>query len=914
MSRFTRLRMLRRDMRADAAMWSCVAGLVAVTTFVATAGPPLIGRGDDQALRRKMATASAENKSMSVTLATDSIVLARDGAPPAEFSAFAARTTADLPPDIRAMFGAPDFYVESPGASLDGPGLDKSMTAPRFTLFYSNSAAAGVRYVEGAPPGAARGAAVPVAVSASARDHVHFRLGQTFTVDTGGKAMSVKIAGIYVPVDPAASFWQLHPWAAQPHAVSAGLQTYWSGSMLASAAGIASASFDYGAATSVRVTLPFDASALTADRAAPAATALTRIGSSAETSLCSDAFQTSTDSDRQPLQCGPFVARPGSVAVVDGIPAALTGFVHARAQATVIDSFSFAALVTVALIALLAAARLLVGRRANDILLRRGRGASMRALAAAAVTQGSLAVVPAVVAGWGAALGAAKLSRPAHPAGPSSSSGTVWWLVAAVVLAGVLMPACCTWSVARGERPRTADRGVAVRRRLAVEGGLLLVAVASVAPLRGRGVSGVGASGIDPQVSLAPVLVAAVGAAVLLRVHPIPLRGLLGWARGRRSAVPVVAFAYARRDAGVGVTGLLVLVLTMGGLVFGGMIGRTVSAAQGSAASWTVAGDAMVTGHDVGGDVARQVAAVPGVRQAVAEGSTWLSSGGQQVFTVGVDVKALAAADPASRLAQAFATAGTDRAAYVTAGVVAPTAHTLAVGDAALTIVGNGDLAAADLRVVASELAGEAAGRPVAVVPLDVLQTLVPDAGADTLVVYGPTATAAALQAALPLNVTYSVQTRAGYLDALSTNALAGSMNRVAMFCGLGSALFALAALLLELLATAPERGRSVAFLRTMGLRRRSAATVLVLRLLPIAVTGAVAGAAVGLALPRVLGPALRLQDVVGGTAQPPILVDYGLVAALAAGVVGLVVAAGLLDAFVARRRGFSAALRIGGD
>ena len=41
MTRFVRLRMLRRDLRADASMWACISGLVAVTTFVATAGPPV---------------------------------------------------------------------------------------------------------------------------------------------------------------------------------------------------------------------------------------------------------------------------------------------------------------------------------------------------------------------------------------------------------------------------------------------------------------------------------------------------------------------------------------------------------------------------------------------------------------------------------------------------------------------------------------------------------------------------------------------------------------------------------------------------------------------------------------------------------------------------------------------------------
>jgi hypothetical protein len=56
------------------------------------------------------------------------------------------------------------------------------------------------------------------------------------------------------------------------------------------------------------------------------------------------------------------------------------------------------------------------------------------------------------------------------------------------------------------------------------------------------------------------------------------------------------------------------------------------------------------------------------------------------------------------------------------------------------------------------------------------------------------------------------------------------------------------------------------------------------------------------------------LQVIVGGAVSPPILVDYGVVAGLALGIVFLVLAAGLVDAVVARRGGLAAVVRIGGE
>jgi putative ABC transport system permease protein len=125
-----------------------------------------------------------------------------------------------------------------------------------------------------------------------------------------------------------------------------------------------------------------------------------------------------------------------------------------------------------------------------------------------------------------------------------------------------------------------------------------------------------------------------------------------------------------------------------------------------------------------------------------------------------------------------------------------------------------------------------------------------------------------------------------------------------------GATVFALLAVALAVLAGAPDRGRALSRLRTMGLSPRQGRGLLVFELVPLVAGASVAGALVGVLLPRLLGPALGLDDisagVSGGIRVGPWLPAAALV--LLAVALGVAIA---VESVAHRRLGLGEALRL---
>lgn len=884
-----RVRTALREFRADGALLACMAVLVGVSALMVSAGPALVARLDDRALRRSVATASEQGLGVSVTVDTVGIDAGGAGAgtPAHAFGGFTSQLLAPLPGWARPMLGVPSIDIATPFMPTAAPGLATiGGVAPEVRVEYVNQVPGGLRYVAGtAPPvGAlAPNAVVPIAASTATRDVLHLTVGETVALSPGtpgATPATARVVGFFQPIDttsPAtAAFWYAHPWLHAPVSGQGPVRDGFSpliqrATVLTSAAGLAAITPTASAAGSVgtTITFPLAPGKMTADSAAALSAEVGRMTDPAFDNPCTPA------SYGMPEQCGPFTVARGGLAIAADVKPTLDRFVAARAEVWVVDSFSLASLATVALITLFSAARLTVGRREHDLVLHRARGASMRGLMAVRAVHGAVVTVPALAVGWIAA----RLWLLLGSHDPQSSGPGPGWLLAAIGIAGLVLLPGLTWAGSRS-RSVAADPAVVRRRRLAVEAGVGILAVAAVVSLHSRGISGLRAAGIDPQISLVPVLLGAVGAVVLLRVHPVVLGGSLRWARRRRSAVPVLAFAQARSGPGLGAAGLLVLVLTLAGLVFGGLVTRTVTGAHVDAAN-EVSGDVVVQGRGLNPAVRAEVGAVAGVQHVVGEEALWTPAGGTAppVKTIAVDVKDLMEADPASRLA-----------------------HLLA-GDGVGAVPGAA-LSASDLRVVSTELGGLSPADPFLIVPLAA------GSDPDTLVIDGPGVSESELRAALPANITYRIQTRRTLTDDLDTSTLTASLDLVANACAALASAFALAALVLELLAGARSRGEAVSFLRTMGLRSRSATSMLIVQLLPPAFLAALAGAGLGVLIPRLLGSALELRAVTGGAAEPVIRVDFATTAALGGGVVALVLLAALIDSGLARRRRLGSVLR----
>jgi len=119
--------------------------------------------------------------------------------------------------------------------------------------------------------------------------------------------------------------------------------------------------------------------------------------------------------------------------------------------------------------------------------------------------------------------------------------------------------------------------------RTAVEALVLLLAVVGVVVTHQRGPTRVG---VDPYLSLVPLLVAVAAGVLVLRLYPLPLRLLARLAGRARSPVGFLGLARATRAAPAAVPGLLVLVaaVALGGFASAVDVGlaraRDISAAQ----------------------------------------------------------------------------------------------------------------------------------------------------------------------------------------------------------------------------------------------------------------------------------------------------------------------------------------------
>ena len=178
------------------------------------------------------------------------------------------------------------------------------------------------------------------------------------------------------------------------------------------------------------------------------------------------------------------------------------------------------------------------------------------------------------------------------------AGGTDVLLMAAVAVTALGGPAVIAAWRHRGSRPVAragrADLAIPRRsvRRLVAEATVLIAIIGAVAALRLRGAAT--ASGPDPYVSSAPVLVAVAAGLIAARVYPLPLRGLARLTAPRRSAVGFLGITRAARGRPAALLPALALVVALAVIALGGTLRAAVSRGQ-VAASWQQTGaDAVI--------------------------------------------------------------------------------------------------------------------------------------------------------------------------------------------------------------------------------------------------------------------------------------------------------------------------------
>lgn len=229
-----------------------------------------------------------------------------------------------------------------------------------------------------------------------------------------------------------------------------------------------------------------------------------------------------------------------TLTLTTGFPAAISDFEAQQQAAAALETLLIADVLLAGLFVVITCARLAASAYRPELALLRARGGSARLVASRVLTRSACLAGPGAVAGAAAAV--------AITPAPTNGSAAAWLLggLAAAAVTGI--PALAAGWAHRSIRPAADGRAELVttrpsRRRLVAELTLLVLAGATLAAGRLRGIG----SGTDALSQAAPVLAAAAGALIAVRLYPVPVRGLLQLAARRPGPVGFLALARAAR-------------------------------------------------------------------------------------------------------------------------------------------------------------------------------------------------------------------------------------------------------------------------------------------------------------------------------------------------------------------------------
>ncbi|MEV5190118.1 ABC transporter permease [Streptomyces werraensis] len=894
---------VRTRLRTAPGAAAALALLVAVTAFLAAALPPTLDRYDEEGVRRALEAAGPTRTSVQIQTSDADLYLSdepwenrlsrdRVEGPFAKLLTLPGRA---LPLEVdQSSAGvrttrpleAPDRYLSQP----DG-------VAPVFHLVAQGGVAAHSRLTQGRLP---RGpedpgpeaAALEAAVTTETAATLNIRVGSVVHLPRAeGDPLAVRVTGLVAPREPDGAYWSTLPGLVRPHRmVTQGPvpSQYWAGSLLLAP--------DAGPALLGTPGAPARYWTLAPDLTALQGRDLRDLTSSVAS-----------------IEGGPLLERVTATVSphldvstdLDDVLGGHEGLRSAIGPLVAVAAFGTG---TVAVVVLCMAGGLAAERRRAELTLLRARGASLRGLAGRLLAETAVVAVPAAALGLLAARLAVGTGRPLQSAAAAG----------AVALVAALALPLRALAVHRAVGVHTGREDVVRARpskgRLVAEVTLLAVAAGAVLTLRTRGTSADGDPTGDELVSSAPVLVAVIAALVLVRLYPLPLRGLARPARRMRGVVGPLSLARAGRADGSTVLPLLALLTALTTAAFGGSVLAGVTDARERAAVFAVGADARVDNLDEGAaDVEERVRRAPGVEDVTPVKVSYNAlAGNQRVSLAGVEPDAYAALsgrlDDGAFDADTLEADGEDAVPALGSPALAER-----FGDDPFPVIlDDGDSFTAQVVAVRPWTPALGADDFLVVDGSALRAGLEPPTG---LLVTGDHPDAAALKKAAGGDA--HVRLRSDVVAATVESPLQTGAERVYAAAVAAGAGYAALALLLTLLRAAPERAALLARLRTMGLTRAQGRRLLILESLPQALLAAVGGALTAWAAIRLLAPGIDLTTVAVASGAP----DAGrallradqvslLVPALA--VVALTVGVAAAQAWWSGRRGAVRELRAG--
>ncbi|KOV51890.1 membrane protein [Streptomyces sp. AS58] len=737
------------------------------------------------------------------------------------------------------------------------------------------------------PPVTTNTAEVEAAVTAETAKNLRIKVDSVVHVPGVGRPpLAVRITGIVTPREPGGAYWSAEPLLRTPTLVRVpgdpDGSRYWLGALLLA---------------------PEAAPALLGTTGAPAT--YWQVAPALDTLRGHDlaALKSSVAS----LETGPGLRdvrtftdqRTEATTYLDDV---LTSYDEQRAGIGPLVAVAAFGTGTVAVVVLVMAGGLAADRRRGELALLRARGASVPGLVARLLGETSVVSVPAAAAGVAAAL----LLVPEGRLAPA--------LAAALAVTGV---ACLALPLraagghrlvrVHGDREDAASVRPS-RRRTVAELTLVVLAAGAVETLRRRGTTG------DQLVSAAPVLVAVIAALVLIRLYPLPLRGLARPAARLRGAVGPLSLARAARTSVSAVLPLLALSTALTTAAFGGSVLAGVREARDHAALLALGADARVeTMGPLPSALPERIRREPGV-SALAEASIAYQAkphdGPPTVPLVGVDPGDYAALARWTGLGTFTADELTRRgtAKSPLPALASPTvAETYGTRPFPVRLE---DSSTITVRItLVRDLTPAVSGTEFLVVDRAGLSAEA--ARPSALLVTGGHLDGKALRRAAgeAADVRLRAEERARFVDSpMQTGAERLYVAAVAAGAG-----YAVLALLLSLLRAAPERTALLARLRTMGLTRAQGRRLLVLESLPQSALAAAGGTLTAWATIRLLSPGVDLTAIAASrpvTAE--LRTDPVSLAVPAVSVLLLTVGVAAAQAWWSGRRGSVTELRAG--
>jgi putative ABC transport system permease protein len=903
---------------------ACALGLlVLLTAFLAAAFPRAVDAYENKGLRHDLAVEDPRRSVLELTAPPPALgeEAKREAAVRgAALGAVHRKVLAGLPEPVRADTSQSSYGIHTTEPIAAGEkwlprpyGLD-----PELTYATPSALPAHATLRDGAWPtvhGEVTAAATEVeaAVTEATAKALRLKVGSTIAVPTRGeRPLTVRITGIVAPKLPEAAYWSTERLLRTPSLIAKPSRDtpryYWIAALL----------------------LPPDA--------APALLATTgvpepywRIAPDADrlTALDVDRLRSRVAS----LESGPELLKLRALAgpaatLTTGLDDVLTGYDAMRSAISPVVTVAAVGIGAVAAVVLLMTGGLLAARRHSELALLRSRGGSLRGIGGRLLAETAVTTVPAAALGLLLAVAAVGGVR-------------LWPAVVGAAAVAALVCVALPLGTTLGHRiPRlhgARDDMMTARpsrRRTVAELTLLVLAVGAVAALRRRGTAAEG--GPDFLVSAAPVLVGLIAALVLARLYPLPLRLASRSVARLRGAVGFLSLARAGRASASGAPALLALLVALTTAAFGGSVLAGVADARDDAAVLATGADARISGEgdaiELPDRLVRDVRKAGGVREVAPvqiEYSVPLPSS-----DLGSDVKAtLVGVDPGTYARLARATGlGPFPADRLKATGAAPRKGTLPSKDRVLPVLASPSVAErlGERPRAIKSLAGDFKVRVVGTVTrtpaVDNADFLVVDAASlthrqtTTLLVTGGSVDAKALRAATHrAGPTFFLQLRSEERAAFVDTPMQSGAERIYTAAIAAGAGYALLAVLLSLLQTAPERTALLARLRTMGLTPRQGRRLLGLEAMPQALLAAGGGLLVGWATIALLAPGVDLVQLAlssgpgsGALDTAPLRADLWSLALPALGVVALAAAVAAVQAWWAGRRGSITELRAG--